>query len=132
MTSDAAKNSAIIDNKAVGRRIREEREKMALTRAELAEFVELSDYYVGQLERGERQMSLPVLIKIASCLHVSINYLILGSSKRKDFSIHDISTPLVDMNERERNEELYNLLDKCSAEELVLIRKLIQTILPYI
>ena len=131
MKSEAAKNSAIIDNKAVGLRIREEREKMALTRAELAEFVELSDYYVGQLERGERQMSLPVLVKIATCLHVSMDYLVLGSPKRKEYSIHD-STPPAYKNESERTEEVYKLLEKCSKQELDLIKKLVQTILPYI
>jgi transcriptional regulator with XRE-family HTH domain len=131
MKSEAAKNSAIIDNKAVGLRIREEREKMALTRAELAEFVDLSDYYVGQLERGERQMSLPALKKIAACLHVSMDYLVLGSSKWKEYSIHD-STPPAYKSESEPTEEVYQLLGKCSQVELDLINKLIQTILPYI
>jgi transcriptional regulator with XRE-family HTH domain len=113
MKSEAGKNSAIINNKAVGQRIREEREKLALTRAELAELVELSDYYVGQLERGERQMSLPVLIKIVSCLHVSMDYLVLGNPNKSEHSVHD-STTFVYKKERERNEELYALLDKCS------------------
>ncbi len=124
-------NAVVIDNKAVGQRIRQEREKLALTRAELAELVDLSDYYVGQLERGERQMSLPALIKIASCLHVSIDYLVSGSSKQRDYSIHD-STPPAYINKNERTEEIYKLLEKCSQKELDLIRKIIQTILPYI
>ena len=131
MKSKTVKNSAIIDNKAVGQRIREEREKMALTRAELAEFVELSDYYVGQLERGERQMSLPALIKVASCLHVSMDYLVLGSSKHKGYFIHD-STPPAYKSDSEPIEEVNQLLEKCSKKELDLIKKLIQTILPYI
>ncbi|RKL62247.1 XRE family transcriptional regulator [Thermoanaerobacteraceae bacterium SP2] len=46
-------------------RIRKEREKLGLTREKFAEIIGLSDYYVGQLERGERQMSLNVLVKIA-------------------------------------------------------------------
>ena len=67
-----------IDNIAIGKRIREEREKLELSREEFAEIVELSDYYIGQLERGERQMSLPVLVNIADCLHISLDYLIFG------------------------------------------------------
>ncbi|NLC45307.1 MAG: helix-turn-helix transcriptional regulator [Clostridiales bacterium] len=126
-----SKNVTIIDNKDIGQRIREEREKLALTRADLAELIELSDYYVGQLERGERQMSLPVLIKITSCLHVSMDYLVLGKSNNNEYTIHD-STTSVYTNERERNDELYDLLDKCSQHELSLIKKLVQTILPYI
>lgn len=124
-------NAAIIDNKAVGQRMREEREKFDLTRAELAELVELSDYYVGQLERGERQMSLPALIRIASCLHVSIDYLVLGGLKHKDYFIHD-STPPAYKKENDQTEELYQLLGKCTQKELNLIKKIIQTILPYI
>ena len=76
-------------------------------------------------------MSLPVLIKITSCLHVSMDYLVLGKSNNNEYTIHD-STTSVYTNERERNDELYDLLDKCSQHELSLIIKLVQTILPYI
>ncbi|AYO29360.1 MAG: hypothetical protein PWR06_2742 [Thermoanaerobacteraceae bacterium] len=66
------------DNRAIGQRIRTEREKFGLSRQEFAEILRLSDYYVGQLERGERQMSLPVLVEISNCLHVSLDYLLFG------------------------------------------------------
>lgn len=131
MKSEDAQDTTVIDNKAVGQRIREERERLALTRAELAELIGLSDYYIGQLERGERQMSLPTLIKIASCLHVSMDYLILGSSKYKDHSTKD-NTSLLYANENTKVEEIYSLIGKCSSEEFDLIKKLIQTVLPYI
>ena len=70
----------VIDTAAIGQRIREERKKLNLTREELAEILGLSDYYVGQLERGERQMSLPVLIRIVSCLHVSWTTLLANTT----------------------------------------------------
>jgi len=117
-----------IDIVAIGRRIREERTKLDLTREELAEIVGLSDYYVGQLERGERQMSLPVLVKIASCLHISLDYLIFGKT-HKTYSVlnenHGDYTPAI-------IEELNELLNKCSPPELELIKKLIKVILPYV
>ncbi len=47
-----------IDNKGIGERLRQEREELGLTREKFAEIVELSPLYIGQLERGERQMSL--------------------------------------------------------------------------
>ncbi|HCJ56810.1 MAG TPA: XRE family transcriptional regulator, partial [Clostridiaceae bacterium] len=50
-----------VDNKGIGERIRKEREKLALTREKLAEIIDLSPLYIGQLERGERQMSLNTL-----------------------------------------------------------------------
>jgi len=119
-----------IDHKAIGQRIRKEREKLALSRSDFAELIELSDYYVGQLERGERQMSLPVLLKIAECLHVSLDYLVLGSSQYNDCYIYDGSKPygFESVNDR----EIYELLEKCSPKELKLIKKLIKIIIPYI
>ncbi|HHV72537.1 MAG TPA: helix-turn-helix domain-containing protein [Clostridia bacterium] len=124
-----------IDNKAIGQRIRIERENLNLTREEFSELVGLSEYYVGQLERGDRQMSLMAAVKIANCLHLSLDYLIFGKkycSSQPDKSIylaHDPDTSyLID----KENAEIKALLEKCSSKELDLIKKLIKTILPYL
>lgn len=108
-----------IDSKAIGQRIREEREKFGLSREEFAEILGLSDYYIGQLERGERQMSLPVLVKIVTCLHVSLDYLIFGKTA------HDAC-------DSNKDTEINNLLNKCSPKELDIVKKLVKTILPYL
>jgi transcriptional regulator with XRE-family HTH domain len=113
------KKNIEIDNKAVGQRIREEREKFGLSREEFAEILGLSDYYIGQLERGERQMSLPVLVKIVNCLHVSLDYLIFGKAANNAYDSN-------------KDTEINNLLNKCSPKELDIIKKLIKTILPYL
>ena len=121
----------LIDNKAVGQRIREQREILELSREEFAEIVTLSDYYVGQLERGERQMSLNVLVKISNCLHVSLDHLIFGQKTPQIYYAHDIHNHY----KTEANieyEDINTLLNKCSAKELKLMNKLIKTILPYI
>ena len=120
-----------IDIKAIGQRIREEREKLELSREELAEIIGLSDYYVGQLERGERQMSLPVLIKIANCLHVTIDYLIFGKVSKNISELQDTPYPY-GSSENSYYAEINDLLKKCSPHELELIKKLIKTILPYL
>lgn len=44
-----------MDYKALGRRIREERLKRNLTQEQLAEAIEISNSYMGQIERGERK-----------------------------------------------------------------------------
>ncbi|UNC93160.1 helix-turn-helix domain-containing protein [Candidatus Contubernalis alkaliaceticus] len=118
-----------IDQEAVGQRMREEREKLGISRGELAELVGLSDYYIGQLERGERQMSLPVLVNISNCLHVSLDYLIFGKSYNEAGFIND-SGKIYETNNKDN--ELNDLLNKCSFNELHLFKKLIKTILPYI
>jgi len=122
-------NNTNIDIKSIGKRIREEREKFGLSREEFAEIIGLSDYYVGQLERGERQMSLPVLIKIANCLHLSTDYLIFGKT---DFSHYYIRESSYNYSNISRYDKIINLLNKCSHKELELIEKLIKVILPYI
>lgn len=123
-------NRIKIDNKEVGRRIREERQKLGLSREEFAEILEISDYYVGQLERGERQMSLSVLARVVNCLHVSIDYLILGKTINRVDYVSETCNVCYTCNFAKDN-ELYDLINKCSPRELELIKKLIKTILPY-
>ena len=113
------KKNIEIDNKAIGQKIREEREKFELSREEFAEILGLSDYYIGQLERGERQMSLPVLVKVANCLHLSLDYLIFGKTAYAAY-------------EGNKDMELTHLLNKCTPKELDIMKKLIKTILPYL
>jgi transcriptional regulator with XRE-family HTH domain len=125
------KKNAKIDNRTVGQRIREEREKLGLSREEFAEIIGLSDYYVGQLERGERQMSLPVLVKIANCLHISLDYLIWGRIAYDTYCIHDARN-IYGSPDSSQDTELIELINKCSQKELELVKKLIKTILPYI
>lgn len=120
-----------IDNKAVGQRIRKQREMLKLSREEFAEIITLSDYYVGQLERGERQMSLNVLVKIAKCLHVSLDYLIFGHTTQQIYAAQEVPDPYK-TEVKNDYEEIICLLNKCSKNELKIINKLLKTLLPYI
>lgn len=130
MNRNVTSKGTIIDHSEIGQRIREEREKLGLSRAKFAEIIELSDYYVGQLERGERQMSLSVLLKISSCLHLSLDYLILGTFRYNQDSAINEEIPTF-MKEEVQFAEIVQLLGKCSDKELELIKQLIQTIIPY-
>ena len=132
-----------IDTRAIGRRLRNEREKLGLSRESFAELVGLSSYYVGQLERGERQMSLPVIIKISDCLRISLDYLVKGNinyhskynAQEVKGAIKHITKESLDYADRydtDENMEARMLINKCSPKELELINKLIKTILPYL
>jgi transcriptional regulator with XRE-family HTH domain len=129
-TDNMVRSKTAINHKIIGQRIREEREKLALSRAEFAEIIELSDYYIGQLERGERQMSFNVMLKIAACLHISLDFLVFGSTRYCNIAENETAPSL--LNENSQAAELKLLLEKCSEKELEMIKKLIQTILPYI
>jgi transcriptional regulator with XRE-family HTH domain len=120
-----------LDCKAIGQRLREQREILELSREEFAEIIGLSDYYVGQLERGERKMSLNALVKIANCLHISLDYLIFGLKTPPAYYTHDVHNPYK-IDTTNNYEEIIVLLNKCSPNELKLISKLLKIILPYL
>jgi len=65
-----------VDYTRLGHRIREERLKLNLTQARLAEDIDISDTYMGQIERGERSLTLDTLVRLVSRLGVSIDYLL--------------------------------------------------------
>ncbi len=60
-----------VPRKAIGGRVREQRQALHLTQAELAERCELDTVYVSQVERGQKTLSLPALYRLAQALNVS-------------------------------------------------------------
>lgn len=67
-----------MDYKAIGQRIRQERNKMGLTQFQLAEKVEISPQYEGKIERGEKQFSFETIVNISIALNTSLDYLAFG------------------------------------------------------
>ena len=59
-------------NKEVGFRIREVRQERGLSQEKLAALADLHRAYIGQIERGEKNIGLKNLEKIAKALHVNI------------------------------------------------------------
>lgn len=68
---------------AMGSRLREERLKQNLTQEQLAECVNVSTAYIGQIERGERNVALDILIKIVNKLGITIDYVLEESYTNK-------------------------------------------------
>jgi transcriptional regulator with XRE-family HTH domain len=62
----------------IGHRLRERREGMWWTQAELARRCDLHKAYVGFVERGERNVSLINLRRIARVLRVRLSDLLKG------------------------------------------------------
>lgn len=57
----------------VGARIKTLRTQMGLSQVELAERAKSQDTYIGEIERGNRNISLKMLAKIADALEVSVD-----------------------------------------------------------
>ncbi len=72
---------------ACGEKIRELREKLGLTQRQLAERIGIGKSTLAMYETKDRMPSPVVLIKLASCFHVSTDYLLgIDGVKRVDMS----------------------------------------------
>jgi len=91
-----------MDYVRLGRRIREERLKLNLTQAQLAEDIDISDTYVGQIERGERSLTLDTLIRLVNRLGVTVDYLLKDSVASTDDNIINQFKQLIDSQSVER------------------------------
>lgn len=84
-----------MDYRAVGKRIRNERIGIELTQAELAEKVNVTTAYIGQIERGERKFSIETLLNIATVLNISVDYLLREEDNLYTASLHQQMTSLL-------------------------------------
>ena len=84
-----------MDYIALGRRIREERLKLNLTQEKLAEDVDLSPAYIGQIERGERHISLENLITIVNRLGITVDYILMDSVNVNSHTLYCIWNQLM-------------------------------------
>lgn len=71
--------SNIINKKSFGKKIKEARNALNLTQAELAEKVEVSQNFLGDIERGIKLPGLPKIIEISNFLKLSLDYLFAES-----------------------------------------------------
>lgn len=117
----------------IGARIRDEREYLGLSREKFAEIVDLSPFYIGQIERGERSMSMDTLIKVSHSLKLSIDYILKGEMLHIDnaMALEDIGnyhggklSPEV--------KELIEVISKFPEDKIYLIKDITKLILPHI
>ncbi len=94
-----------MEQQALGKRIREERLKLNLTQEKLAEDVNLSTAYIGQIERGERSLTLENLAAVANRLGVTIDYLLSDSIIPKEDDSYRIWCQL--MNGRTEEQKIW-------------------------
>lgn len=84
-----------MDYKALGEKIKKERQRLRLTQEKLAEKINISESFMGHIERGERKLSIETLVSLAQELNISIDYLLLDSIKPEPTALlNEISTML--------------------------------------
>lgn len=127
-------NDAIaIQVNGVGWRIRFEREKHGLSRDTFAEIIDLSPFYIGQIERDERNMSIDTLIKISDSLNISTDYILRGY----DQYIQNISIKETYKNNYADDmdteiKDLLDILSGTSKKKIKLIADISKLIIPHL
>lgn len=82
--------------KKLGKRIREERLRLNLTQAQLAESIDISDTYMGAIERGERSLTLDTLVRLVNRLGVTVDYLLSDFVTDNDSNIVEQFKQIID------------------------------------
>ena len=73
------------DAKEFGKRLHDVRTSRGITQEELA-----SKQHVSRMENGERSCSIDLLIELSCILHVSTDYLLMGSEPSKEEVKNDL------------------------------------------
>lgn len=99
-----------MDYKKLGKRIREERQKLNLTQAQLAESIDISDTYMGAIERGERSLTLDTLVRLVNRLGVTVDYMLSDSVSGNDSNIMEQLRQIMDGQPLERRQMAVGVL----------------------
>lgn len=99
-----------MDNKKLGERIRAERLRLNLTQVQLAEAIDISDTYMGAIERGERSLTLDTLVRLVNRLGVTVDYMLADSVSDTDSNIMAQFRQIIDCQPLERKQMAINVL----------------------
>ena len=99
-----------MDYKRLGERIREERLRLHLTQAQLAEAIDISDTYMGAIEGGERSLTLDTLVRLVNRLGVTVDYLLTDFVSDSDSNIMEQFKQIIDNQPMERKQMAINVL----------------------
>ena len=86
-----------------------------MNRERFSEMIDISDVFLGQIERGERSLSTKTLVKIVKFTGVSADFILFGNEES--------NTTLAKIN---------RILNKCSNDFLNYIYDLIHTTFNYV
>lgn len=103
----------ILDNKLIGKKIKELRCLNYISQMELAERSDISDTYLSLIESGKKRVSLETLIKVANALETTADTLLTGNL-------------LIDSGKYES--ELSDIMKDCSHYEKRVIYEVIRSL----
>ncbi len=84
----------------LGKRIRDERLLLRLTIEQLAEKVDKSSNFIGQIERGDRKPSIETIVDLANALGTTVDNLLQDNIRaHNDSTMHKINNLLYSTSE---------------------------------
>ena len=93
-----------MDYVKLGEKIKKERMRNRLTQEMLAELADITSSYVGQIERGERKVTLSKLVRIANVLNVSVDYLLSDTTELTGDNLQaEIKNAMSNMEEKDKH-----------------------------
>ena len=93
-----------MDYVKLGEKIKKERMRNRLTQEMLAEMADITSSYVGQIERGERKVTLSKLVRIANVLNVSVDYLLSDTAELTEDNLQaEIKNAMNNMEEKDKH-----------------------------
>lgn len=102
-----------IDYKAIGVRVRNARLRKGMTQGNIAKITGLSTPHISNIETGNTKLGLPTIINLANVLDVSVDELLCDN---------------VHHSEQVYCQELSELVQECSVDELHIIAELAKVV----
>lgn len=99
-----------IDYSQMGKRIKRYRQKAHLTQEQLADKIDIATSTIAHAESGTSKPSLPLLLKLANVLNITLDQLVCDS------------LPVIDSY---LEKDIADLLSDCSTKEKQIIRDII-------
>lgn len=92
-----------MDKAALGKRLRDIRQKKGYTQQALAEIAGIGNVYLGEIERGLKMPSLNIFIKLIEALDVSADYLLRDElTSGKEYIFDEITQKLNNLSPKQR------------------------------
>ena len=103
-----------LDQKEMGKRIRDRRESLEMSREDLAELLSVSPQFIADVEYGNKGLSIKRLYLLSQVLGVTCDYILAGSV----FSVDSDNTAM------RFQEEIMGIIQRCDTRQLKGIREI--------
>lgn len=105
-----------INNKAVGRRIKERRMELGYTQEQLSELCGISTSYLGHIERGARTISVNMLYTLSEILNMSTDEILFDSFTTDDSLLVHVSAVLEKCDDEKKKQFFYNSVKTLASQ----------------